>query len=131
MEQNTFTLLHLFNILQRNWETRADVISVEITIEDLYEIKDKAFAEVTIETNSELYYEDEWREMLGNYYPATKIKTSNTSTEELRQFFDKEMLLFFEEYTPKFIYNKTEIPIHKLLNENIPLEFGKKTFKDY
>lgn len=130
MTKNTFTLIHLFEILQRNWETRADVLSVEIRLEDMVKVKGKAFAEVTIETNSELYYEEEWRKLLENYYPVSKIKTTNTSAEELREFFDKEMLLFFEEYKPKFIYNKIDIPIHKLLNKNIPLEFGINTYRD-
>lgn len=123
-----FKLDDLFDALETTWETQADVEKVQIVAKNMLGFSNEAG--LFIETKKELFggsletYGGEWAKLVEDFFSIEKIKKGNTSTKELKEFFDKEMIEFFEEYKPKIFFNETEIALNDFLNEDISLPFG-------
>lgn len=122
-----FTLDHLFDALEESRETRADVRVVSITVEDMVRLRGGANYSLTVETECELFDYKEWYTLLQHYYPMGTVKTRDTSMTELRQFFDDDMLEFFEEYRPVLRYNDETLDIDTFLTSDEILYFGHNT----
>lgn len=121
-----FTLNHLFDVLSDSRETRADVTHFYIDVVNMVRLG-YAHVSMTILTEMEEFNKREWHDLLDAYYPYQKIKKGFTSTEELRGFFDDDMLEFFEEYRPTLLFNDKKLNIDVFLNEYRELDITENT----
>lgn len=117
------TLDQLFDVIEENRETQADVTMIKIIAEDMVRFNNEFLFEVEVFTHNHVYSERDWQKALINTMSLESMASAKTSTTELRTLFDDEMWEFLQEYQPTIKFNNKHLSLATILRKDVKLPF--------